>query len=109
MSKKKKAAEANLWDRYMRTIETVIGPSAKSIAALRVQDMVGFWFMWHMFDGDNGLKLLGYNRTSLWRQHRLFEAVIGTPVADAWPEMREALASVVIREDGSVAVARESA
>lgn len=93
MGKKKRAEEATLWDLYIEKIGTVIGPAAKSMAISRVQDMVGFWFMWHMFGGDKGLRALGYAHVSLWRQHKMFEAVIGVPVEDAWPDMKVAMQS----------------
>ncbi len=59
------------WDAYARTVNRVAGPAliplvepvaAKSAGRI-VEDLVGFWLLWHLEGGFEGLQRLGMSRS----------------------------------------------
>jgi hypothetical protein len=73
------------WDAYARTVNRTIGPSvapilkpvAEPIGRQVVEDLIGFWVMWHLYGGFEGLEKFGMHRTTIWRKVARFRDIIG--------------------------------
>ncbi|GAA0190930.1 hypothetical protein GCM10008944_03770 [Cytobacillus oceanisediminis] len=74
-----------VWERYLRvsnrllgpTVETLFGSAIKSFSANTVTDLVGFWVLWHLHGGFEGLRDLGFSRSSIYRKTHLFRRLFG--------------------------------
>lgn len=51
--------------------------SARRVALGRVQDLVGFWALWHLEGGGAGLERLGMSRATLYRKVAQFRESFG--------------------------------
>jgi hypothetical protein len=57
---------------------SVIGSIAGRMAANRIEELLGFWLLWHTSGGFEGLeKRFGMKRTSIYRRIGLFREVFG--------------------------------
>lgn len=65
------------WDAYTKSISDAARPLVADIAANKVEDLVGFWVMWHMFGGFDGLLELGFPRTTIYRKVSKFRRLFG--------------------------------
>lgn len=71
------------WDAYARAtnrvigpvLEPLIGPAVKSYSAGAVSDLIGFWLMWHLYGGFDGLRELGMSRASIFRKVSTFRKI----------------------------------
>lgn len=71
------------WDAYARTtnrvlapvLEPLAGPAIKSYSAGAVSDLIGFWVMWHLYGGFDGLRELGMSRASIFRKVSTFRKI----------------------------------
>jgi len=67
---------------------------AKSFAGHQVQRMVGFWFLWHVFGGHDGLiESAVLSRASVYRQEVEFLVMFKKEVSDMWPHISEPIAT----------------
>ena len=74
------------WDAYVRGVnrtvtpvfEPVLDPAARKIAGKLTSDAVGFWLMWHLEGGFEGLQRVGMSRSGIYRRignfRRIFKA-----------------------------------
>jgi hypothetical protein len=73
------------WDTYARGVERVTGPVLRPAlrplvnmyAAGSIVDLVGFWAVWHLEGGYQGLRNLGMSRASIYRRIKLFRVAFG--------------------------------
>ena len=74
------------WDAYVRSTNrylqpvverTPLGGAIRSISANSVSDLVGFWVLWHLYGGFEGLQGLGMSRSSIYRKVTLFRKLFG--------------------------------
>ena len=74
------------WDAYVRATNVVVQPlvektplgdGIQSFSANTVSDLVGFWVMWHVYGGFEGLQGVGMSRSSIFRKVALFRRVFG--------------------------------
>ncbi|MCW2753747.1 MAG: hypothetical protein JWQ32_1158 [Marmoricola sp.] len=56
-------------------IMKVAGPAVTQIAAGQIVDLVGFWVVWHLHGGFEGLQDLGMSRASIFRKIAKFRRV----------------------------------
>ena len=62
-------------------------PLAKEISGRVVQRMVGFWVMWHLAGGFDGLIATGWlSRTAVYRSRGEFHRIMKVEVENFWPE-----------------------
>lgn len=82
------AAPAELWEVLGAVAGKLPGVEAASNSFARgtIQRLLGFWMMWHMFGGLDGVDV-AYTRSSAYRQKVEFYAVFKMPVEDFWPDM----------------------
>ncbi len=64
------------WDGYVGAVGKVTAPVLKPAvhmyAAGSMVDLVGFWTMWHLEGGFEGLQGMGMSRASIYRRIKLF-------------------------------------
>lgn len=67
------------WDAYANAIESsrVTQTLARKIATPIALDITGFWLMWHLEGGFEGLRQLGMSRSSIYRRISLFRRIVG--------------------------------
>lgn len=66
------------WEEYSDTITgPAIDPMARRVAAPLAVDLVGFWVVWHVEGGFQGLRRLGMSRASIYRRIKAFRAAYG--------------------------------
>lgn len=69
------------WDSYKTGVNTVadplISPLAKSVSAATVTDLIGFWVVWHLHGGFEGLRDIGMSRAAIYRRTQLFRKMFG--------------------------------
>ncbi len=69
------------WDGYVgavgRVATPVLKPAVHMYAAGSMVDLVGFWAMWHLEGGFEGLRRMGMSRASIYRRIKLFRLAFG--------------------------------
>jgi hypothetical protein len=65
------------WDAYARAAKPVLKPVADRLAAQMTPDLVGFWLVWQLEGGFEGLQRLGMSRASIYRRISLFRKIVG--------------------------------
>ncbi len=69
------------WDAYAQTVNRaaapVTDPLVKQVATGAVVDLMGFWLVWHLDGGFEGLLELGWNRATIYRKINAFRRVTG--------------------------------
>lgn len=73
------------WEAYSRTanraLEPTLGPLVKpleqKLAAAVVVDLTGFWLIWHLEGGFEGLQRVGMSRAAIYRRVALFRRYYG--------------------------------
>jgi hypothetical protein len=69
------------WEGYTGAIgkatTPVLKPVVRRYAAGSIVDLVGFWAVWHLEGGFEGLQRLGMSRASIYRRVKLFRIAFG--------------------------------
>ena len=69
------------WEGYAGAVNKVATPAIKPLvrkyAAGSIVDLVGFWAVWHLEGGFEGLQRLGMSRASIYRRVKLFRIAFG--------------------------------
>ena len=69
------------WDAYVGAVGKVTTPALRPLvqmyAAGSVTDLLGFWAVWHLEGGFEGLRRLGMSRASIYRRVKLFRIAFG--------------------------------
>lgn len=64
------------YDAYSRTVNRAMPPAAKTqaanLATRLVEDQIGFWLMWQLEGGYEGLTKLGMSRSAIYRRVTAF-------------------------------------
>ena len=64
------------WNAYAKAVNKAAAPAVKplsrKLAASVIVDLVGFWAVWHLDGGFEGLRALGMSRASIYRRIKLF-------------------------------------
>jgi len=64
------------WDGYAGAVGKVTTPALRPLvhmyAAGSIVDLVGFWAVWHLEGGFEGLQRMGMSRASIYRRIKLF-------------------------------------
>ena len=62
---------------YNKAIKRVFGSSIASVASAQIEGMLGFWMMWHIYGGFEGLQELGIHQSTIWRKVAKFRKTFG--------------------------------
>jgi hypothetical protein len=73
------------WEAYVRaynkhaaaTLEPVLKPVLRPIAMNMAADLFGFWLIWHLEGGFDGLRRLGFSRSGIYRRVKRFRQITG--------------------------------
>jgi hypothetical protein len=69
------------WDAYTGAVTKVATPALKPLvrkyAASSIVDLIGFWALWHLEGGFEGLQGMGMSRASIYRRIKLFRIAFG--------------------------------
>jgi hypothetical protein len=69
------------WESYAKAVNKPVRPlfelAARRIAASQVCDLIGFWTVWHLHGGFEGLEELGMHRATIFRRVKRFRTVFG--------------------------------
>jgi hypothetical protein len=69
------------WDAYAGAVNKVttpvLRPMVQMYAAGSVVDLIGFWSVWHLEGGFEGLQRMGMSRASIYRRVKLFRIAFG--------------------------------
>jgi hypothetical protein len=69
------------WDAYAGAVgkvaSPVLKPAVHMYAAGSMVDLVGFWAIWHLEGGFEGLQRMGMSRASIYRRIKLFRLAFG--------------------------------
>jgi hypothetical protein len=70
-----------VWDSYATAVNKVtlpvLTPFVRMYAAGSITDLIGFWAVWHLEGGFEGLQALGMSRASIYRRIKLFRIAFG--------------------------------
>ena len=70
------------WDAYVGAVGKVSAPALRPLvhmyAAGSMVDLVGFWVVWHLEGGFEGLRAMGMSRASIYRRVKLFRIAFGS-------------------------------
>jgi hypothetical protein len=73
------------WKAYVKAVDRRIPPfvrtrletSLEPMGAQMVEDMIGFWVMWHLYGGFEGLIEFGMHKSTIWRKVSRFRKMTG--------------------------------
>lgn len=69
------------WEAYSAGVNRVaaplLTPLIKTVSANTVADLVGFWVVWHLHGGFEGLRELGMSRAAIYRKTAMFRKLFG--------------------------------
>lgn len=69
------------YEAYARSVNRAAGPVTdplvRRVAASTVVDLIGFWLVWHLDGGFEGLLALGWNRATIYRKISAFRRYTG--------------------------------
>lgn len=70
------------WDAYVATVAKTVAsppiqPAIQSYASSTAVDLFGFWLVWHLEGGFEGLRRSGMSRSAIYRRLRLFRKLFG--------------------------------
>lgn len=73
------------WNVYVKTVDRHTPPIVrrgaeelvKPIARQAVEDAIGFWVIWHLYGGFEGLEEFGLHKSTIWRKIARFRNMTG--------------------------------
>jgi hypothetical protein len=65
------------WEGYVGAVKPVLRPLVTRYAAGSIVDLIGFWAVWHLEGGFEGLQRMGMSRASIYRRIKLFRIAFG--------------------------------
>jgi hypothetical protein len=64
------------WEAYARRVNAITGPMLRGpirhAGATETADMLGFWLLWHLYGGFEGLEEIGMHRSTIFRKVKRF-------------------------------------
>ena len=73
------------WKAYVKAVDRRTPPFVKEalvplgthVGTQVVEDMIGFWVMWHLYGGFDGLVEFGMHKSTIWRKVARFRNMTG--------------------------------
>jgi hypothetical protein len=67
------------WDAYAGAVENsaVTQTLARKISIPVSTDLLGFWMLWHLEGGFEGMRRLGMSRATIYRRIKMFRTLMG--------------------------------
>lgn len=64
------------WDGYAKRVNAITRPMLRStvrnVGATQTADSLGFWLLWHLYGGFEGLEDIGMHRSTIFRKIKRF-------------------------------------
>ena len=101
------------WDAYVGAVgkvsTPVLRPFVEMYAAGSIVDLIGFWVVWHLEGGFEGLGAMGMSRASIYRRVKMFRIAFGAHPDEF--EMPGVLLDLAAHREGwaQIKAAREAA
>ena len=68
----------SLRDRHITPALTpFVRPAVEPVARQMVEDLFGFWLLWHLYGGFEGLEKFGMHPSTIWRKIARFRKMTG--------------------------------
>ena len=65
------------WDAYASRAKRVLTPAVRPVGVGIAVDLIGFWIVWHLHGGFEGLEQLGMSRATIYRKIKAFRSAYG--------------------------------
>jgi hypothetical protein len=73
------------WKAYVKAVDRRTPPFVKTrvstalepLGSQIVEDLIGFWVMWHLYGGFEGLQDFGMHKSTIWRKVARFRRITG--------------------------------
>jgi hypothetical protein len=65
------------WGRYEKALGRALSPVSRRIAESWTAEMIGFWVVWHLHGGFDGLRATGMSEATIWRKIKRFRIAFG--------------------------------
>jgi hypothetical protein len=73
------------WKGYVKAVDRHTPPAVlqamnsafEPLGSQVVEDMIGFWVMWHLYGGFEGLQEFGMHKSTIWRKVARFRRMTG--------------------------------
>ena len=69
------------WERYAASVNRTVAPALRplidKVAAKGAADLLGFWLVWHLEGGYEGLRRNGMSRATIYRRISTFRRLTG--------------------------------
>jgi hypothetical protein len=69
------------WETYAKGVgkaaKPVLGPASNMVAREWMLDLLGFWMLWHLYGGFEGLERFGFHRSTIYRKISRFRQTFG--------------------------------
>lgn len=73
------------WESYLGMIQKRVYPSVapfiepalQPVSRQIVEDLIGFWVLWHLYGGFEGLERFGMHPSTIWRKVARFRKATG--------------------------------
>jgi hypothetical protein len=80
-----KGRARKIWDAYAKAVNKTITPSVapfldpitQPVGRQLVEDLIGFWVLWHLYGGFEGLERFGMHQSTIWRKVKRFREIVG--------------------------------
>jgi len=59
------------------SVAPFIEPALQPLGRQVVEDLIGFWVMWHLYGGFEGLERFGMHPSTIWRKVARFRKITG--------------------------------
>ncbi len=73
------------WEAYVGVVRKriyphvapFVEPKVEPLSCQIVEDLIGFWVMWHLYGGFEGLERFGMHKSTIWRKVARFRRMTG--------------------------------
>ena len=69
------------WEAYSKGVrkvsEPILVPAGNVVAREWILDLLGFWMLWHLYGGFEGLERFGFHRSTIYRKVSRFRQTFG--------------------------------
>jgi hypothetical protein len=72
-----KGVARRAWEAYQGGVKKALGPLVRPVAVGTAVDLVGFWVVWHLHGGFEGLQKLGMPRSTIYWNIKKFRTAYG--------------------------------
>jgi len=81
-----KGRARRVWESYVGAVSKAVSsprvapfvqPAVAPVGRQILEDLLGFWVLWHLYGGFEGLEQFGMHRSTIWRKVSRFRQITG--------------------------------